>query len=301
MKLLLFSIVAATSLIISLQHASAVTFCPPGYHLGRNGSYCYPNSGGSGGGQGGSGINGGIGGAGGLGDFGSYGGGVGGSGGGGGAGYHGGEGNASTPLHPDRAYLRAKDIPPAGAGAYGLVAFQSKATPANRSKLKMVCNSFVAFFPRNETSTVPLKDQMITIWPLDNPDAKEAKEDDCDFAVSKYDLNASEAAVKDARYQHANFDGEGPYLIGWSPSSARGVPDKLVLVIDMSADNSQELIDHKFLFWKKQIVEDPSLWRSGFSIESVRAAIRIFADQYGQAMVDAVKLIGDKSSPAQAK
>jgi hypothetical protein len=190
--------------------------------------------------------------------------------------------------------LRAKDIPPVGAGAYGLVVFHSKATPANRSKLKMVCNAFVAFFPRQETSRVPLIDQMVTVWPLDNPDAKQAKKDDCDYAINHYDLNASEAAIKDARLQSAKFDGEGPYLVGWSPSNARGAPDKLVLVIDMSADNSQALIDQKFLFWKKQIVEDPSRWRNGFSIESVRAAIRIFADQYGRAMLDAIKLVGGK-------
>ena len=61
----------------------------------------------------------------------------------------------------------------------------------------------------------------------------------------------------------------------------------------MSADNNQALIDQKFLFWKKQIVE-ASRWRNEFSIEGVRAAIRIFADQYGQAMLDAIKLVGDK-------
>ena len=124
--------------------------------------------------------------------------------------------------------------------------------------------------------------------------AHQARKDDCDYVIAHYDLNASEAAIRDARLQHASFDGEGPYLVGWSPSNARGVPDQLVLVIDMSADNSQALIDQKFLFWKKQIVEDPSRWRNGFSIESVRAAIRIFADQYGQSILEAIKLVGDK-------
>jgi hypothetical protein len=203
-------------------------------------------------------------------------------------------GSTVKPLLPVRAYLRAKEIPPDGAGAYGLVVFHSRPTSANRSKLLMVCKSFVAFFPLNETATVPLKDRMITIWPVDNPDAKEAKTDDCNYAVDHYDLIASESAIGDAQLQHAKFDGEGPYLVGWSPSNTRGIPDQLVLVIDMSTDNSQALIDHKFLFWKKKIVEDPSLWRSGFSIEGVRVAIHDFADQYGQAMLDAVKLIGEK-------
>lgn len=200
----------------------------------------------------------------------------------------------TKPLQPVRAFLRAKDIPPAGAGAYGVVVFHSRPTSANRSRLKMVCNSFVAFFPRSEAATVPLKDQMITVWPLDNPDAAEAMKDDCDYAIDHYDLIASDDAIRDARRQRATFEGEGPYLVGWSPSRARGVPDALVLVMDMSADNSQAQIDQKFLFWKNKIVEDPSAWRDGFSIERVRVAIRIFADQYGQSMLDAIKLIGEK-------
>jgi len=204
-----------------------------------------------------------------------------------------GQAESSKPLHPVRAYLTAKQIPPV-AGAYGLVVFHSRPTSATRSKLLMVCKAFVAFFPRNETTTVPPKDQMITVWPLDNPYAQQAQNDDCEFAIDRYDLNASEAAISDAQLQHANFDGEGPYLVGWSPSKARSVPDALVLVMDMSADNSQAQINAKFLFWKNKIVEDPSAWRDGFSIERVRLAIHNFADQYGQAMLDAIKLIGDK-------
>jgi hypothetical protein len=197
-----------------------------------------------------------------------------------------------APLTPVRAYLRAQDIPPHGAGAYGLVVFQSKRTQANEKKLEMVCKSFVAFFPVGKTSIVPIQNQMITVWPLDSPDAEEAKADNCDFDLNHYDLNAAEAAIKDARIQHASFDGEGPYLVGWSPSNTRGIPDKLVLVIDMSADNSQELIDQKFLFWKNKIVESPDLWRSGWSIEGLRVAIKTFSDQYGKDMLESIKLIG---------
>jgi hypothetical protein len=207
------------------------------------------------------------------------------------------EGIGAAPLQPVRAYLRAKDIPPAGAGAYGLVVFQSRPTPASRAKFIMVCRAFVAFFPRNETSSVPVKDQMITVWPLDNPDAKQAIKDDCDYVLDHYDLVASEAAIRDAQKQHANFEGEGPYLVGWSPSKARELPDALVLVVDMSADNTQADIDNKFRFWKNKIVEDPSLWRNGWSVEAVRVAIHNFADEYGQAMLDAIKLIGGDQKP----
>jgi len=191
---------------------------------------------------------------------------------------------------------RANQIPPPGAGAYGIVVFQSKATPANRDKLVMVCHSFVAFFPRGKDSNVPVVDQMITIWPIDDPTSSRVIADDCDYVIDHYDLTAAESAVRDAHRQQpqATFEGDGPYLIGWSPSNTRGVPDKLVLVIDMSADNSQASIDHKFLFWKDQIVEDPQKWRSGFSLDRVRTAIHDFADQYGQAMLDAIKLVDGK-------
>ena len=205
-------------------------------------------------------------------------------------------GPTAKPLRPVRAYLRAKEIPPAGAGAYGIVVFQSRSTPASREKLMMVCRSFVAYFPRSETSDVPIQDQMITIWPLDNPDSAEAKRDDCDNALEHYDLDASEAAITDAHVKRANFDGEGPYLVGWSPSNSRKIPDALVLVIDLSADITQAQIDHKFQFWKNEIVEDPSKWRRGFIADRIRESIRKFADTYGQAMLDAIKLVGEKKS-----
>ncbi len=203
---------------------------------------------------------------------------------------------ADAALTPVREYLRAAEIPPPGVGAYGLVVFQSKATPANRDKLTMVCRSFVAFFPRGADTDVPIGDRMITVWPVDDPASPRAAADDCDFVIDHYELSAAEAAIRDAHRQQpeATFQGEGPYLVGWSPSSTRGVPDKLVLVIDMSADNSQASIDHKFLFWKSQIVLDPAKWRSGFSLDRIRVAIHDFADQYGQSMLDAIKLVGGK-------
>ncbi|TPQ32978.1 hypothetical protein C2U70_20345 [Bradyrhizobium guangdongense] len=160
----------------------------------------------------------------------------------------------------------------------------------------MVCKAFIAFFPRNETASVPVEDQMFTVWPVDDPTNRQVKNDDCDFVLDHYDLVASQLAMADARKQKASFEGAGPYLVGWSPSRARGIPDALVLVVDMSSDNNQADIDNKFRFWKTKIVENPSLWRNGWSVEGVRAAIHNFADQYGQAILDAIKLIGDKKS-----
>jgi hypothetical protein len=202
--------------------------------------------------------------------------------------------SAGGPLQPVRAYLRAKDIPPPGVGAYGLLVFHSRPTPASREKLLRVCKSFVAYFPRSEETSAPLSDQMVTIWPTVNADAPEIQRDDCDYAIDHYDLVASESAISDATIQHANFRGEGPFLVGWSPSNARGVPSSLVLVIDMSSKNTQAEIDHAFQFWKNEIVEDPSKWRNGWSVERIRVSLQLFADTYGSAMMDSIKFFGGK-------
>jgi hypothetical protein len=196
-------------------------------------------------------------------------------------------------LQPVRAYLRADAIPPPAIGAYGVVAFRAKPTSANRERLLKVCDSFVAFLPRQETlpRSVSLSDQLVTIWPLEDPASKQAAADKCDFVVDNYDLYGGLSAVRDAERQGAKLDGRGPFLIGWSPSNARGVPNKVVLIVDMSSFESQDSFDNAFLFWQKKIVQNPALWRTGFSIEGVRLAMRDFVDHYGGNILDAIKLV----------
>ncbi|RDJ05819.1 hypothetical protein [Rhizobium grahamii] len=202
----------------------------------------------------------------------------------------------SISLLPVRAYIRTTDIPPPGFGAYGVVTFQSTATDANAAKLKMVCRAFVATFPKNHQipDSVRLEDRMITLWPIFHVADPAVAADDCDFVTSDYDLGAAALAMRDARLQGAEFEGEGPYLVGWSPSDSRGRKDKLVLVVDMSAANDQIAIDRLFLFWKQKIIDDPDAWRGGFSLERLRVSIKDFADKYGQDMLDAIKLVSVK-------
>ena len=201
---------------------------------------------------------------------------------------------APTPvtLTPVRAYLRADQIPPPGVGAYGILALHGRPTAATNSRLTMACNAFLAYLPRQEDlpSSVPLTDQMLTIWPVDNPDAPEMKADKCDYMLGHYDLYAAQSAMQDAERQHGDFAGEGPFLIGWSPSDTRGRPDKLVLIVDMSSYDSQDRFDHALQFWKEKIVEEPDLWRSGWSLDQLRLAIRDFTDRYGSDIVHAVRL-----------
>jgi len=199
-------------------------------------------------------------------------------------------------LRPARAFLRAAEIPPAAIGAYGVVALRARSTAASRQRLLGVCTAFVASLPRQDTlpGSVALGDQMLTVWPLDNPEAEQARLDTCEFLVDHYDLYGGLSAIQDAERQGASLDGRGPFLIGWSPSNSRGIADKIVLIVDMSAFESQDSFDNAFRFWQEKIVQDPALWRSGFSIEGVRLALRDFVDHYGGNILDAVKLAASK-------
>src|SRR5262249_5499070 len=82
-------------------------------------------------------------------------------------------------LVPARVYLRAADIPPPSVGAYGVVALRSKATPANRERLLRTCMAYRASLPPQKTlpSSIPPSNQMLTIWPLDEPDSTDASKD----------------------------------------------------------------------------------------------------------------------------
>ena len=199
-------------------------------------------------------------------------------------------------LVPVRAYLKGAEIPPPSIGAYGIVAFRARPTTASRSRLLMTCAAFVTAIPPQKSvpGAVRVGDEMLTIWPLDEPSSPNAARDDCNFAIDHYDLYAADSAIADAARQGAEFGAEGPFLIGWSPSNSRGVPDQLVLVVDMSLYDSQDSFDQAFQFWKEKIVEDPSLWRSGFSIETVRLAVRDFADHYGDTILKAAVSVWKK-------
>ena len=194
-----------------------------------------------------------------------------------------------SPLRPTRTFLNASEIPPAGVGAYGVVALRTLPTPANHDRLMMLCRSFLASLPAQQTlpASVSLKDQMITVWPLSSPPPQDPPQ--CDYLISNYDLYGGISAVEDAAGQHYRLSGRGPFLIGWSPSTMRGRPDAVVLVVDMSGFETQASFDDAFRFWQDKVVEDPSLWREGFRLERLRLAIRDFADHYGESILGALK------------
>lgn len=195
--------------------------------------------------------------------------------------------HSTRALRPVRAFVPAGDIPPPGVGAYGMVAFASLPTSSSRDRLKKVCLAYLAALPSQDSipKNILLKDQMITFWPIrgevpHNPD--------CDWLIDNYDLFGGTSAIQDTEAQGQKMRGRGPFLIGWSPSGSRGVKDAVVLILDMSPFDSQTSFDGQFEFWRHKITDNPSLWRSGFSVEGIRLAVHDFADRYGSDILKSI-------------
>ena len=156
----------------------------------------------------------------------------------------------------------------------------------------MACTSFLAHLPSaaDLPSDVLLSAQMLTVWPLKAAGQSDAAQAACPGLLANYDLAGGLDAIRDAATQNQRLDGRGPFLIGWSPSNRRGVADAIVLVVDMSSFDSQESFDDAFLFWQRKIVENPELWRSGFTAERLRLSVRDFVDHYGASIEAAIKV-----------
>lgn len=208
-----------------------------------------------------------------------------------------GAGGSTAKLRPARAFLRAEEIPPPGVGAYGVVALRSKPTSANLERLMTACRAFLSSLPSQSTlpASLRIRDQMITIWPLMMPNSSNNHDNDCEYLTNNYELYGGISAIEDAAGQGRHLNGRGPFLIGWSPSEKRGQPDAIVLVLDMSSIDSQASFDDAFGLWQQRIVENPELWRHGFSSERLRLAIRDFADHYGQDILAGLRFWGKGS------
>ena len=190
----------------------------------------------------------------------------------------------NPPVLPTRAFLPPHDLPPNFA-AYGIVAFAEKAMSSTSARHRAVCEAFLASLPPSSLASVPTQQQMVTVWPVDSmtvPEQLKRANPDCDVAISHYDLPTALTALKEARtQQHSEFPGQGPYLLGWAPSSTKGQKDALVLVVDLSnARTSAELLE-RFKFWRDQIEQKPELWRRGWDKPGVLALIRNWADRWG--------------------
>lgn len=198
-----------------------------------------------------------------------------------------------------RLFAGPNQYPPASFAAYGIVAFPSRATPDDRDRYIMFCEAYVAVLPHATEVNLPPSQQMVTVWPISS-DAiadrinRAARDKVCDPAVDNYGLVTATAALDDAaKAQSGNFDGPGPFLLAWSPSTQKGLADALVLVADLSGVTTPEEAKARLQSWRTDILEDPSIWNPGWSVQGVRVKIREWLDKYGP---KALILLGRKGN-----
>ena len=192
----------------------------------------------------------------------------------------------TKPVLPSRSFMGPHDIPPVNFAAYGIVAFPQNATSETAPRHRAVCEAFLASLPEASKIDVPEKEQMVTIWPLDDPRlaaalAGQAYETACQTAVSHYDLPTALKALHEARTQEKiSLSGAGPYLLAWAPSSEKGKASAIVLIADLSAATKTDQFLAFFRDWREDIVKRPELWRKGWS-PNILTLIQHWADKWG--------------------
>lgn len=185
-----------------------------------------------------------------------------------------------------RALILPDEMPPSGVAAYGMVAFPALPLPGDRPRFGFVCEAYRSTLISTEAAkAVPLDRQMITFWPV-TARAEGGDDPECGGMIDRYDLKAGLDAIRDADTGRQQFASRrGPFLIAWSPTASRALPDAVILVIDMSNLESAESFQETFKAWRQKIVDDPKFWENGFSLEEVRLALRDALDAYGARLV----------------
>lgn len=195
-----------------------------------------------------------------------------------------------------RIFAGPGQFPPTDFRTYGIVAFPARAAGEDEvARHQAICRAWAAVLPSAERSRheLPPRDrQMATIWPIDD-DAVARRLNllvaPCEAAVERYGLVRSLQALRDARRAGFEVSGEGPFLLAWSPPSAIGAEDAVILAVDLSRVRTQSEAVDVFRAWRDDIESDPGLWGDdGWSLERFRVALRQWADLYGPRLLSIV-------------
>ena len=139
---------------------------------------------------------------------------------------------------------------------------------------------------------------MASVWPLDNVrladdlNTSTTAEVSCPAIVSRIDIVMSRDAISKATRSRsdANFSGDGPYLIAWSPSKTVGQPGAALLVWNLSNVTTTAEATRQFAAWAMEIERNPALWRNGWNRDELRTVLRSWADRWGSEILQAIGL-----------
>jgi hypothetical protein len=202
--------------------------------------------------------------------------------------------SSSEIVLPTRMAAGPNQYPPRQFKAYGIVAFKTRPTSSDRDRYDMICDAYKSSLPYYKDVKALPKDQMVTVWPVESNSwadriNEEPRERICADAVPHYGLAIALEAIDSAKKNGAALDGQGPFLLAWSPGSAKGQPDALVLVADMSDVINNEQSKQIFAQWALDIQNDPSLWDPTWNMEKLRLRIQLWADKWGTRILNTYK------------
>ena len=196
---------------------------------------------------------------------------------------------------PSRMFAGPQQYPPDQFKAYGIVAFSARPTTNDTSHYSMICEAYVSALDHFTLINAPRSEQMVTVWPIENvqwADRINAERRDkvCRDAVPHYELDIALDAIRAARRRNAVLDGQGPFLLAWSPGSAKGQPDALVLISDMSDVINGEQAKQIFTQWALDIQKHPELWEKGWNEEKIKLVIRLWVDKWGKKILKSCRI-----------
>ncbi|MDX0760199.1 hypothetical protein GOD62_30530 [Sinorhizobium medicae] len=185
-----------------------------------------------------------------------------------------------------RIFAAPEEYPPTEYAAYGIIAFRSLPSPADKVRYHQICLAYYNTLPASPPQ-FPEKQQMVTVWPVTSAKASKKLNEPqpadkaCETALSDYNLPLGHKAIRAAKIQGKDVDGIGPYLLAWSPSEEYGTDKAVILVADFSNVDTYELAQRIMVAWVNDIESDPKIWEEEFTIERVRSKIKMLVDRYG--------------------
>ncbi|WP_322890531.1 MULTISPECIES: hypothetical protein [unclassified Yoonia] len=168
-----------------------------------------------------------------------------------------------------RVFAGPSQFNPANFDVYGVVAFPSAPTSANRSRFVMICEAFMqGISPVSETDSARAN-LALTVWPVQKEITDQQigfrLTEACTNATDLYDAKTSRDVIDAANRSGQNVDGRGPFLIAWSPGAQFTNEARYIAFIDMSRVNRPSEAIERIREWRRLVVSEPETWEQRWS------------------------------------
>lgn len=185
-----------------------------------------------------------------------------------------------------RLFSGPTQYPPPDYAAYGILAFTVKPAPQELARYVTICTAYINTLPSAFDTEEDKDKQLVTVWPVTDDAVadklnKKGNEIDCNDAVANYNHILAKQAISAAQKGGWQPSGIGPFLIAWAPGATLGQKDAAMLVINLSNVVTYEQAQAIMTHWANDIENDKSTWDGGFTVDSLRKYLQLWADTFG--------------------